>query len=186
MAAIAVYMGSVLFSAGITFILQQTILSGSNRKQPASPKPVPKKKTPKGTPKSPLLAALLSFLLFSGGGQVYLGETSKGFGIIIFDCFLAILIFWSSSESSNLSSWLFFSQSAVLTIWTLTKWALKIYFTGEAYCLAKINNGGSVSFPKRLKVEISKEIAIVLAILFTSASFVFSMYLYTYLEQQFI
>ena len=44
---------------------------------------------PSNPPKNPIIAAILSFLLLGGVGQIYLGQTKKGIIIIVASVVLA-------------------------------------------------------------------------------------------------
>jgi TM2 domain-containing membrane protein YozV len=46
---------------------------------------------PSSPPKSPIIAALLSFLLFGGVGQIYLGQTKKGIILIVASILLSCI-----------------------------------------------------------------------------------------------
>jgi TM2 domain-containing membrane protein YozV len=47
---------------------------------------------PGDPPKDPLVAALLSFLLFGGAGQIYLGQVTKGVVLIVVTIVLSCTI----------------------------------------------------------------------------------------------
>lgn len=44
---------------------------------------------PSNPPKDPVIAAVLSFILFGGVGQIYLGQTTKGIVLIVASVVLA-------------------------------------------------------------------------------------------------
>lgn len=60
--------------------------------------PAAKTVLPSNPPKDPVLAALLSFILFGGAGHIYLGQTTKGIVIcvasILLSCIGVGVIVW--------------------------------------------------------------------------------------------
>lgn len=77
--------------------------------------------------RSPVLAAVLSFLLFGGGGQIYLGQWKKGLAVIIMAFFLAPCI------------------NIYFTIIPLANVFVLIFGVGDAYGVAqKLSSGNPV------------------------------------------
>lgn len=180
--AAIVYLVSVAYSVGITILIQKIISSNEIYGKPNSSKP-----------KNPLVAGLLSFLLFGGGGYIYLGQVIKGVLAIALDLLIypiAFLLAFIISLIVLAASGLIGSDHPVANFFMvltviLPAACINYPFAVNAYRAAKEHNAGKVAAkPNKVLASIGQFLSIIFIVLFSILLYLQAISIFTWLTYQ--